>query len=142
MAAKRGGGQAPLSISAGTGPDTGTEIQIPDPAGPVPDSFFDRQWALTLVGRVVGGLVVDFAAEGRADQFDILKPWLLGEIPSLSQAEAARRLGLTEGAVKVAIHRLRRRFREGIKAEILHTISEPAHLHEELRYLLEVLTQV
>ena len=141
MAAKRGGGQAPLSIAAGADPDTAGELQIPDPAGPVPDSVFDRQWALTLVGRVVDRLAADFAAEGRGDQFDTLKPWLLGDIESLSQADAACRLGLTEGAVKVTIHRLRRRFRDGIKAEITHTIGDPTQVHDELSYLLEVLTQ-
>lgn len=141
MAAKRGGGQAPLSIAAGASPDTASELQIPDPAGPVPDSVFDRQWAWTLVGRVVDRLAADFAAEGRGEHFDTLKPWLLGEMESLSQAEAAGRLGLTEGAVKVAIHRLRRRFRDGIQAEISHTIGDPSQVQDELRYLLEVLTQ-
>ena len=140
-AAKRGGGRPPLSIEAGAGADTTAELQIPDPVGPAPDSVFDRQWALTLVDRAVARLAADFAAENRQEQFDALKPWLLGEVPSLSQADAARRLGLTDGAVKVAIHRLRRRFRELVKTEIAHTVGDAALVQDELRYLIEVLSQ-
>ena len=140
-AAKRGGGQVVVSIEAGAGTDTTTELQIPDPAGPVPDTVFDRQWALTLVERALNLLAGEFAAAGRAEQFNTLKPWLLGEVESLSQAEAARRLGLTEGAAKVAIHRLRKRFRELVKAEIAQTVDDAAQVQDELRYLLEVMSQ-
>lgn len=141
QAAKRGGGQTLVSIEAGTGTNTTAELQIPDPAGPVPDTVFDRQWALTLVERALNLLASEFSAAGKAEQFETLKPWLLGEIDSLSQADAARELGLSEGAVKVAVHRLRRRFRELVKAEIAQTVSDPAQVAEELRYLVEVLAQ-
>ena len=138
-AAKRGGGQAPLSLDAATGTDTTSELQIPDPAASVPDTWFDRQWATTLVDRAVAALGAEAEAEGKDGQFSVLKPWLLGEVPSLSQAEAARHLGLTEGAVKVAVHRLRKRFRELVKAHIAQTVDDPAQVHEELRYLVDVL---
>ena len=140
-AAKRGGGQTPLSIEAGSSPDATTELQIPDPAGPVPDSVFDRQWALALVDRAVSALAAEQAAAGKADQFALLKPWLLGEVPSLSQAEAARHLGLSESAVKVAVHRLRKRFRQIVQAELAQTVGDPAQVADELRYLVEVLAQ-
>jgi len=140
-AAKRGGGHAPISIEAGTGTDTTAELQIADPAGAVPDTVFDRQWALTLVERAIAHLAADFAAGGKQAQFDTLKPWLLGEVASLSQADAARQLGLTEGAVKVAVHRLRRRFRELVKTEIAQTLGDAAQVGEELHYLAEVLSQ-
>jgi DNA-directed RNA polymerase specialized sigma24 family protein len=106
----------------------------------VPDTVFDRQWALTLVERGLNLLASEFATTGRSEQFETLKPWLLGEIDSLSQADAAQRLGLTEGAAKVAIHRLRKRFREVVKAEIAQTVGDPAQVQDELRYLLEVLS--
>lgn len=141
QAAKRGGGQMVVSIEAGAGTSTTTELQIPDPAGPVPDTVFDRQWALTLVERALNLLAGEFAAAGKTGQFDTLKPWLLGEVESLSQADAAHRLGLTEGAAKVAIHRLRKRFRELVKAEIAQTVDDPAQVRDELRYLLEVLSR-
>jgi RNA polymerase sigma-70 factor (ECF subfamily) len=141
QAAKRGGGQTLVSIEAGTGTNTTAELQIPDPAGPVPDTVFDRQWALTLVERALNLLAGEFSAAGKAEQFETFKPWLLGEIDSLSQADAAGHLGLTEGAAKVAIHRLRKRFRELVKTEIAQTVGEPAQVVEELRYLVEVLAQ-
>jgi RNA polymerase sigma-70 factor (ECF subfamily) len=70
--------------------------------------FFDQEWAVTLVDRAVATLAGEETDAGRSGQFAILKPWLLGEVTSLSQADAAQRLGLSEGAVKVAIHRLRK----------------------------------
>ena len=77
----------------------------------------------------------------KAGQSQTLKPRPLGEVDSLSQAEAARRLGLTEGAAKVAIHRLRKRFRELVKAEIAQTVDGTTQVQDELHYLLEVLSQ-
>jgi RNA polymerase sigma-70 factor (ECF subfamily) len=137
-AAKRGGGLESLALDAETGPSA--ELQIPDPAAVTPDTFFDRQWALTVVERSVNALAAEFKAAGKSDQFEALKPWLLGDIDGLSQAETARRINLTEGALKVAIHRLRRRFPELIKGEIAQTVGEGICVQNELRYLLEVLS--
>ncbi len=136
-ASKRGGGQTPLALDAGS--ET-TTLDIPDPEANVPDAFFDRQWALTLVDRALNAMSAECATGGRGDQMETLKPWLLGDLQSQSQAEAARHLGLSEGAVKVAIHRLRKRFRELVKAEIAQTIDDPSRVQEELRYLVEVLS--
>ena len=85
-------------------------------------------------------LADEFAAAGKPEQFETLKPWLLGDIGTLSQADAAKQLGMTEGAAKVAIHRLRRRFRALVKAEIARTVGDAAQVQEELRYLVEVLS--
>ena len=138
-AAKRGGGQALESIDAGA--DTSTELQIPDPkGGPALDAYFDRQWALALMDRALASLAAEFNTSGRSEQFETLKPWLVGDVEALSQAEAAHVLGLTEGAAKVAIHRLRRRFRELVRAEISQTVTDSGQVDEELRYLVEVLS--
>ncbi len=139
-AAKRGGGLEPLSLETGTDTDTPTNLQIPDPGATVPDAFFDRQWALTVVGRAINALAAEFSAEGRSDQFAELKPWLLGEVEGLSQAETARHLDVSENALKVAIHRLRKRFRALVKSEIGQTVGEGVCVQDELRYLLEVLS--
>lgn len=138
---KRGGGQRPEPLHAPpaeTG-ETSLEIQVADPTGWPPDSYFDREWALTVMQRALQALHREFAAEGRADEFSILKPWLAGEAPTLSQAEAATRLGMSEGAVKVAIHRLRRRFRELVRFELAQTVEDEAGVEAELKYFVEVL---
>lgn len=137
--AKRGGGQVPVSLDAHTNPDTAGELAIPDPRGVVLDTCFDHEWAVTLVDRAVATLGAEAEAAGRGEPFAALKPWLLGDVPALSQSEAARRVGLSEGAAKVAVHRWRKRFRELVKAEIAQTVSDPGQIQEELRYLIEVL---
>jgi DNA-directed RNA polymerase specialized sigma24 family protein len=109
-AAKRGGGQCSVSLDSAADQETSAELQIPDPAGPVPDARFDRHWAVTVVDLAAAGLAAEYAARGQAAQFAALKPWLLGDVPTLSRAEAAAELGLSEGALKVSIHRLRKCF--------------------------------
>ncbi len=141
QAAKRGAGQTPISIQANAATHTSAELQIPDPSGPPPDWLFDRHWAQTLVERAINQLANEFTAANKAEQFQALKPWLLGNVEALSQAETARSLGLTEGAIKVAIHRLRKRFRELVKAEISQTVTDAAQVHDELKYLVEVLAR-
>ena len=134
---KRGAGQPMESTDPGT--DTSPGLQLPDPKAPSPDREFDRKWALTLLVRALAALAEEHQAAGKADQFEALKPWLTGDTENISQADAARQLGLNESAVKVAIHRLRRRFREVIKNEIGQTLSDRSQVDEELHYLLEAL---
>ena len=140
-AAKRGGGQTAVPIEQHLENQTTTSLQIADPESPVPDAFFDRQWALTIVERALNALAAELVSAGKAAHFEVLKPWLVGDVSELSQAEAARQLSLSEGAVKVAIHRLRKRFRMLVKQEIAGTVDQPAFIQEELRYLLEALAQ-
>jgi len=136
-ALKRGGGQAAVPLHA----DDPGAPELPDPASQPSDVVFDREWAVTLVNHAVQGLAAEHGDETRRAQFAVLKPWLLGDVGGLTQAEAAERLGWTENAVRVAVHRLRRRFRELVKQEIAQTVDDPAQVQEELRYLLEVLCQ-
>ena len=140
-AAKRGGGQAPVSLEAQTETHTRISLQMPDPASQLPDAFFDRQWALNVVDRALNAVAAEFAAAGKGKYFETLKPWLVGETGALSQNEAARELGLTEGAIKVAIYRLRKRFRDLVKEEVAGTVDQTVSVQEELRYLLEALAQ-
>ncbi|MBX3747077.1 MAG: sigma-70 family RNA polymerase sigma factor [Verrucomicrobiae bacterium] len=140
-AAKRGGGQRPVSLADRAGMETTTELQVPDPTGPAPDVVYDRQWAVSLVERAGEILAAEYEASQGPERFAALKPWLLGDPRTLSQSEAAGRLGLSDGAFKVAIHRMRRRFRELVRVEIAHTVGDPTQIEEELRYLVEVLVR-
>jgi len=123
------------------GTDTAAGPEIPDPAVLPPDEIFDREWAVNVLRRALSQLEQDAVSAGSGSQFQTLKPWLTGERPDLTQAEAARGLGLSEGAVRVAIYRLRKRFRELVKLEIGHTVDPPGTVEEELRYLVEVLAR-
>lgn len=128
------------SLDAGTGTSPGA--QLPDTKQLSPDREFDRKWALTLLDRVLMTLAEEHKAAGKSDQFEAVKPWLTGDAEDVSQAEAAHRLGINEGALKVAIHRLRRRFRELVKAELAHTLHDPSQVDDELSCLLSALTSV
>ena len=114
-------------------------LQLADPNAPSPDQEFDRKWALTILDRTLATLAAEHEAARKSEQFEALKPWLTGDTESVSQAEAGRRLGLNEGATKVAIHRLRRRFRELVKAEIGQTLNDPSHVADELACLMAAL---
>ncbi len=136
---KRGGGTAPESLDANGTDDEHDSLQVADSTTPAPESFFDREWALAIMARALEVLQKEFTAAGKADQFDTLKPWLMGEAPSMSQADAALQLCLSEGAVKVVIHRLRKRFREAVRTEIAQTLRNPYLVDEELQHLIEAL---
>ena len=111
-------------------------FQIADTGQTAPDAAYDREWAVALLARVVGRLGEEAAAEGKAERFERMKPFLTmgkGEMP---YASAAAELSMDEGAVRVAAHRLRKRYRELLKEEIAHTLSDPAMVEEELAVLL------
>jgi RNA polymerase sigma-70 factor (ECF subfamily) len=136
---KRGGDVVIQSIESG-GSDTSPGVPIPDPAGPVSDAWFDREWALAVMDRGLAAVQAAFEQSGKGHQFEVLKPWLIGDTENLSQADAAAALGMTTGAVKVAIHRLRKSFRHAVQAEIAQTVTDPDEVAEELRYLINVLS--
>lgn len=137
-AIKRGSGEAPLPLVVGT--DTSPALEVPDATAPNPEREFDRKWALTVLDRALAALAREQADAGHATHFVTLKPWLTGDTGTVSQADAARALDMNEGAVKVAVHRLRRRFRELVKAEIAQTLSDPAQVKDELACLQAALT--
>ena len=103
-----------------------------------PEHLFDREWALETVAAALHSLRKEMTAAGRSEQFDALKGCLTGE-DDPPRAEIAAQLGMSDGAVKVAIHRLRRRYRELLRAAIAETVGSEEELDDELRYLVEVL---
>lgn len=129
---KRGRGVAPESLDA-----LGSEE--PSVVG-WDDAVFDREWALAVVRRAMAAVEADYSQAGRSVQFERLKAALIGgDLPA--QVALARELNLTEGALKVAIHRLRRRFRDAVKTEVAQTLPETGDVSDELRYLVEVLSR-
>jgi RNA polymerase sigma-70 factor (ECF subfamily) len=138
-AAKRGSGQTHESIAPET--DTSPGLQLPDENAPSPDAEFDKKWALTVLDRALVALANENKIAGKSDEFESLKPWLTGDSEHFSQADAARQLGMNEGAIRVAIHRLRGRFRELVKAEIGQTLNDASQVANELSCLIAALSR-
>ena len=131
---KRGGGAEHVAFGEGT--DTSPGVDVADANAPGLEAAFDREWALAIVERA---LVLLESESDNAAQFAALKPWLTPAASPASQAHTAAALGLSEGAVKVAIHRLRQRFRQIVRAEIAQTLHDPADLDDEMRHLVSAL---
>jgi RNA polymerase sigma factor (sigma-70 family) len=106
-----------------------------------PERIFDRNWALILLGRVLERLREEYHAAGQAATFEALCPVLIDGPRAVAYATLAARLGMTEGAVRVAVHRLRRRYGERLREEIAATVDEPAEVDDEIRDLFAALDQ-
>ena len=137
-AAKRGGG-IPHAVLDGGSEQTGAGLQIADANAEAPDAAFDRQWALTLLARALAQLERDMREDGKSAHFEVLKPWLTAEGDAAPQSEAAAKLGMSIEAVKVAVHRLRKRFREAVKAEVAQTLGNAGDVNEEMDALMRAL---
>ncbi len=129
---KRGGGDKPLSLDWQT---ADTQFQVASTTEPSPDKTFDREWALALLAKVIQRLQNECTAEGRAKQFEQLKIFLTAGKGALSHADAAKTLGMDETAVRVAVHRLRKRYRVLLRAEISQTLADGSQVDEEMRAL-------
>ncbi len=101
------------------------------------DSHFDRDWAFALISRALATLEAEMSAAGKSNHFTALQPWLIGggEAP---QSAVAQALGLSENALRVALHRLRQRFRDHVRREVAQTVDSPADVSAELRHLVDV----
>ncbi len=103
------------------------------------ERIYERRWALTLLEGVLKRLRGECVEEGKAELFEGLKGCLTAGEEAVPHAEVAGRLGMSEGAVRTAAHRLRGRYREILREEIAETVAGPGEVEEEIRYLLEVL---
>ena len=112
-----------------------------DTAALAPDDTFDRQWALTLLELTVTRLQAEFTAAGKPDDFDAFKSCLLAGRGAIDYAATAKQLGVNEGAARVAVHRLRKRFREIYREEISQTLAGGADVDAELRHLAAALAR-
>ena len=136
-AQKRGGGVVHVPIDTASAE---TRYGLEPAHFDSPEKLFERRWAITLLDRVLERLRDEHVEAGKADLFEQLKPCLTAEKASLSYAELGARGGLSEGAVKVAVHRLRQRYRELLRAEIAETVDSPGEVEEELRHLFTALS--
>jgi len=136
LAQKRGGGRVLLPLEG----DTAEGRYRLEPCEPsTPETIFERRWALTLLDRVLTHLRDEYAASDRRPLFEALRGLLTGQADTPRYAELAVRLAMTEGAVKVAVHRLRRRFGALLREEIADTVADAGDIDDEIRYLFKVL---
>jgi RNA polymerase sigma factor (sigma-70 family) len=136
QAKKRGGGQTVLPIST---VDAESRYRLEPWHDLTPERLFERQWALTVLDQVLSRLRTEFSSEGKQAVFDKLKTFLTGGRESGGYAQVAADLEMTEGAVKTAVHRLRRRYRRLLRDEIAQTVAGPEEVDGEIEYLLSCL---
>jgi RNA polymerase sigma-70 factor (ECF subfamily) len=132
-AAKRGGGQVPVSIDVGEAEARHTD----DPLDTLdPEALFERRWALTILERAMARLRQELEQAGRGAEFEQLEGCLTGGEPRVRYCDVAERLGTTEGAVKKMVHRLRHRYGHLLREEIGATVADPGDIDSELHHLL------
>lgn len=135
-ALKRGGGAPPISLD---GMDPEARYQYEPAEESSAEKIYDRRWAMTLIGQALARLEREYGAEGKQALFEALQTCLQSDRNGGSHREIGARLGMTEGAVKVAAHRLRRRYRDLLRAEIAQTVCAHADIEAELQDLFAAL---
>jgi RNA polymerase sigma-70 factor (ECF subfamily) len=135
---KRGGGAHHFSLDAEIGESSYVELPA---STDEPELFFDKRWALTILERALGALRKEFGDAGKLGQFDTLKPYLTDASSGPDYSRAADQLQMKPESVAVAVHRLRKRYRELVRSEVAETVQSPAELEGEMSYLLSVLSR-
>jgi RNA polymerase sigma factor (sigma-70 family) len=137
-ALKRGGGRRSVSIDQFQAED---RLQLEPFHELTPERIYLRQWAQTLLDRVMARLQSEVSSKGKSNLFDQLKPVLLGREAAPSYSQIATALGVSETAVKVAVHRYRTRYRQLLREEIARTVDDPAEIEEEINTLIQALAE-
>jgi RNA polymerase sigma factor (sigma-70 family) len=135
-AQKRGGGHRPISLDE-LAPEERYSLEPTDNLSA--DKVYDRTWALTLIEKARDGLREEFSVAGRGGRFEMLEQFLPGQPASASYAEIATQLGVAEGTVKSDVSRLRRRYGELLRQELMQTVGSTTDLEDELHHLFESL---
>jgi RNA polymerase sigma factor (sigma-70 family) len=104
-----------------------------------PERMFERRWATNMLEQVLNRLREEYTASGRARQFECLRAFLSDDSQTRTQAEIAAEMGINEGAVKQAVHRMRQRYRDLLREEIAQTVGTVGDVEDELRYLISAL---
>jgi RNA polymerase sigma-70 factor (ECF subfamily) len=132
-ALKRGGGTPVVPIASGEA----ETWYAPDPVDPrTPEALFERRWALSLLEHVMTKLRIEFAAKDKSEYFDRLSELLNREPDADRYQKLAAELGASAGALRAAVHRMRRRYRDLLRAEIAETVATPEDVDDEIRFLL------
>jgi RNA polymerase sigma-70 factor (ECF subfamily) len=134
---KRGGGQTFISLHAQT-PEDRYRLEPVD--GMDAGKLYERRWALTLFEQALARLEAEFAAAGKREQFERFQDFLLGGRGATTSGKAGAPLAMGEGAVRVAVHRMRQRYGQLVREEIAHTVGSPQEIDEEVAHLCAVLT--
>ena len=135
-AQKRGGRETHIPLDTEMGE---SRYQIESAVGGNDETIYDRHWALTLLEQTMVRLREEFILAGKVEAFAQMKPFLAAERGAIPYEEIAAQLGTTKGAARVAVHRLRRRFREIFREEIAQTLASPADFEDEVRHLMAAL---
>ena len=135
-ALKRGGGRALVSLDV-----LEAEARYEASSGQAlrPEALFDRAWALALLDQALEALRADYVRRGRARRFDLLRPCLTADDEAIDRAAVAEELALREGALKVAIHRLRQRYRDAVRQAVRDTVGDEDAVEDELAVLFRAL---
>lgn len=134
---KRGGATSVISFDAA---DAEVRYRSEPSVELTPEVIFERRWAQTVLHRALGKLRDELSEAGKEDHYRALRPSLVGEEPRMPYRQAAEELGISEGAVRAHVHRLRKRFGELLRQEIAETIADPEDVDDELRHLLGAIT--
>ena len=135
-ARKRGGGVAAVPLDTALAE---SRYCADTQNGLAPDRLYDRQWAMTLLDRALARLEAEHQQAGKSAEFDVLSTALTAERGAIPSATMAAQLGLSEPATRMAVHRLRKRFREVFREEIAQTVADPPEVEAEVRHLLAAL---
>jgi RNA polymerase sigma-70 factor (ECF subfamily) len=134
-AQKRGGGVAPLSLN-----NAELHYGLEPAHNYTPERLYERRWALTLLELACSQLEREYTDAGKTRQFEQLKDLIAGPLPDRSYADIANDLQMTEGAVKVAVHRMRRQFRAALASQIAETVATSREIEDEIRHLYAVIS--
>jgi RNA polymerase sigma-70 factor (ECF subfamily) len=137
-AQKRGGGEVPVSLDTAQAEERYAAEPV-DARGP--DHVFERRWALTLLEQALSRLRVEYEREGQGKEFQELKQFLTADRGTIPYANVASALGVSEGTARVAVHRLRKRFRACFRGTIADTVADPAEVEDEVRLVARLLSE-
>jgi RNA polymerase sigma factor (sigma-70 family) len=137
-AAKRGGGQRTVSLDESRAEE---RFRREPQHELTPEKLYEREWALTLLDRAQLLLREEYVVAGNAELHDRLEGFPLAEKSESSFQQAATELGMTESALKSAVHRMRARYRQLVREEVAHTVADPAEVNEEARHLIAVISR-